>query len=422
MSRGPNPKILHVSTYDDFGGAAKAASRILRCQTASGLEAAMFTIVKQLNRSEVFTPWMNDPARNLKFVREVLRSHKQSSGPEPGALLSTGFVGAGVADLLNSPDFDIVNLHWIINMLSIADIGAIKKPVVWTLHDMWPFCGSEHYIEVEDFQSSCYSVEQALVIERDDRGNCIGFKSWKTKMECWKDLKMTIITPSQWLSGLSEKSRLFHKYPTFTIPLPIDTEHEWYPEPRAELRQRYSIPETGKVILCVARDLFINRRKGWDYLVDALGYLTRGETDHEYILMIAGPDPPGNDRSLPVPVRWLGHLAGPESLRQAYSMADVLAVPSRTEVFSLITVEAQACGLPVVAFDNSGPAGIVNHMNTGFLARAFDLEGFAAGIRWVTEEPGRWRKLSEFSRANAIERFSPRVVANLYLEVYQKAI
>jgi glycosyltransferase involved in cell wall biosynthesis len=204
--------------------------------------------------------------------------------------------------------------------------------------------------------------------------------------------------------------------------LPIDTEHEWYPEPRAELRLQYSIPETGKVILCVARDLFINRRKGWDYLVDALGYLTRGETDHEYILMIAGPDPPRNDISLPLPVRWLGHLSNPESLRQAYSMADVLAVPSRMEVFSLTSLEAQSCGLPVVAFDNSGPAGIVRPMQTGWLARAFNAEEFAAGIRWVTEDSGRWRKLSEFSRANAIERFSPHVVANQYLDVYREIV
>ena len=30
-------------------------------------------------------------------------------------------------------------------MLSIADIAKIKKPIVWTLHDMWAFCGAEHY-------------------------------------------------------------------------------------------------------------------------------------------------------------------------------------------------------------------------------------------------------------------------------------
>lgn len=419
MSGDTTPTILHVSTYDDSGGAAKAASRILQCQRNIGMEASMLTMVRQLNRREIFTPWMNDPVRNLRFVRDVLRSHKQSSGTEPGSLLSSGFVSAGISDLLNTLGFDIVNLHWIINMLSIEEIGAIRKPVVWTLHDMWPFCGNEHYIEIEDFQSSFYSVEQSLGMEAGDRDDNLSLRSWRAKMERWKDLKLTIITPSEWVSGLSRKSRLFHKCPTFTIPLPIDAEHEWFPEPGAELRRFFTIPETCKVILCVARDLFINKRKGWDYLVEALGFLASGARDRDYMLMIAGPDPPKDELPLPLPVRWLGNLYGQESLRKAYSMADVLAVPSRMEVFSLTTLEAQACGLPVVAFDSSGPAGIVRHMQTGWLAPAFNAADFAAGIRWITDDCDRWMQFSRNSRRNAIERFSPKVVADQYLKVYQ---
>ena len=41
---------------------------------------------------------------------------------------------------------DLVHLHWINNeMISIEQIGKITKPIVWTLHDMWPYCGAEHY-------------------------------------------------------------------------------------------------------------------------------------------------------------------------------------------------------------------------------------------------------------------------------------
>lgn len=419
MSMKSSPKILHVSTYDDYGGAAKAAYRILQCHRDNGMEASMLTMVRQPDRREIFTPWMEDPVRNLRYVREVLRSHKQSQGTEAGSLLSSGRVSAGISDLLNTLDFDIVNLHWIINMLSIEEIGAIRKPVVWTLHDMWPFCGNEHYIEIEDFQSSFYSVEQAVGMGAGDREDNISFRSWAEKMKCWKDLKLTIITPSEWVSALSRTSRLFHRCPTLTIPLPIDSEKEWYPENGVELRRRFSIPETIKVILCVAGDLFINRRKGWDYLFKAIGSLTGAAAGHDYMLMIAGPDPPIEELSLPLPVRWLGRLSGPESLRQAYSMADVLAVPSRMEVFSLTSLEAQACGVPVVAFDNSGPAGIVRHMRTGWLASAFDAADFASGIQWITGDRDRWMQLSRNSRRNAIERFSPKVIADQYLKVYQ---
>ena len=43
-------------------------------------------------------------------------------------------------------DFDLIHLHWIGNeMISIKEISHINKPIVWTMHDMWPFCGGEHF-------------------------------------------------------------------------------------------------------------------------------------------------------------------------------------------------------------------------------------------------------------------------------------
>lgn len=43
-------------------------------------------------------------------------------------------------------DIDIANLHWVgREMMSIEDIGRVQKPVVWTLYDMWAFCGTEYY-------------------------------------------------------------------------------------------------------------------------------------------------------------------------------------------------------------------------------------------------------------------------------------
>ena len=46
---------------------------------------------------------------------------------------------------INESDADIIHLHWFQNeMISVSDLSKIKKPLVWTLHDMWGFCGAEH--------------------------------------------------------------------------------------------------------------------------------------------------------------------------------------------------------------------------------------------------------------------------------------
>ena len=48
--------------------------------------------------------------------------------------------------LINSLKPDYVNLHWIGNeTISISDVNKIDAKIIWTLHDMWPFCGAEHY-------------------------------------------------------------------------------------------------------------------------------------------------------------------------------------------------------------------------------------------------------------------------------------
>ena len=48
-------------------------------------------------------------------------------------------------------DYDLINLHWINHeMISLDDIKKIKKPLVWTIHDNWPFSSIEHYIDKRD--------------------------------------------------------------------------------------------------------------------------------------------------------------------------------------------------------------------------------------------------------------------------------
>ena len=60
-------------------------------------------------------------------------------------LHSPSFLSSSWVKKINSSDADIVNLHWVQHeMLSVSDISKIKKPLVWTLHDMWGFCGAEH--------------------------------------------------------------------------------------------------------------------------------------------------------------------------------------------------------------------------------------------------------------------------------------
>ena len=97
---------------------------------------------------------------------------------------------------INESTADIVNLHWTQHeMLSISDISKINKPVVWTLHDMWGFCGAEH-ISWDDRWEKGYNKNNRPTHES---GFDLNKWTWKRKIKYWKK-PIQIITPSNWLT------------------------------------------------------------------------------------------------------------------------------------------------------------------------------------------------------------------------------
>ena len=58
---------------------------------------------------------------------------------------SLSFFPSDISNKINNSEYDIIHLTWINEFLSIEDIGRIKKPIVWTLCDMWPIAGISHY-------------------------------------------------------------------------------------------------------------------------------------------------------------------------------------------------------------------------------------------------------------------------------------
>ena len=88
-----------------------------------------------------------------------------------------------------------MNLHWIGGeMASVKDIGRIKKPVIWTLHDMWAFCGAEHYT-LDKRWCDGYKKNNRL---SNESGFDINRWTWKRKMKHWKN-PFQIVAVSNWL-------------------------------------------------------------------------------------------------------------------------------------------------------------------------------------------------------------------------------
>jgi glycosyltransferase involved in cell wall biosynthesis len=227
---------------------------------------------------------------------------------------------------------------------------------------------------------------------------------------------MHIVAASRWLADCIAQSVVMRDWPVTPIPLAIDTE-VWRPVDKAVARRILGLSTDGPLLLFGAIGGTRDPRKGFGLLKRALDLL-RGELLC-LELVILGQSPPKDAPDFGFPVHYAGHLNDDISMCLYYSAADAVVVPSRQESFSNVCAEAQACGTPGVAFDASALSSIIDHEKTGYLAKAFDTEDLAAGIRWVLTDVDRRARLSRQSRIAAVAKFSYPVVAEQYIRLYE---
>ena len=125
--------------------------------------------------------------------------------------------------------------------------------------------------------------------------------------------------------------------------------------------------------------------KGLDVFSEAIHAFESRGAKHRVLVIGDGPARPWFEQQLPNAI-YLGEQTG-ASVAQALASADVLLNPSITETFGNVTLEAMACGLPVVAAVASGTTSLVVDRVTGTLVEADDIEGFADALEAYARDP-----------------------------------
>ena len=408
-------KILQLNYSDSQGGAARAAYRIHQALLQQGIDSSMWVKHTQTGDPTVQVP-QSSWHQTFNRIR-ISQSNKLTKTLKTGnpVLHSPALFPSRWPQRINASDADIINLHWInFEMLSIEDIARIVKPIVWTLHDMWAFCGAEHYTDEHRFRDG-YSPDNRPFHES---GLDLSRWVWNRKLKAWKH-PIQIVTPSRWLAECVKQSVLMHDWPVNVVPNALDTA-VWQPIERHIARRLLGLHEDGPILIFGAMGGGNDPRKGADLLFDALNHL-RGQI-LGLQLLIFGERRPEKVPDISFPMHYLGHLHDDLSLNIAYSSADAMIVPSRQDNLPTTGVEALACGTPVIAFDTCGLPDIVTHKQNGWLAKAFDTEDLATGIQWVLENDDRRAALSKQARADAVAKFSYPVVAKAYQTVYEQLL
>ena len=358
-------------------------------------------------------------ARGTKFrtARELDRQLWLLQRSPVATWRSPARFGSLTAAEVNASSADVVNLHWVTDgFMSIEEIGKITKPVVWSLYDMWPFCGTEHYgVDSPDARwRTGYSRDNRPA---DESGADIDRWAWTRKRNRWT--RMNIVPASTWLKQSVQSSALMGTWPISKIPHVVDT-HRFTPMDRVEARNQAGLPQEVPLILFLASAGIFDQRKGFDLLEQALVHVRSAHPNAHVV--VAGPESPGHRTSSGVPIIWHGEVHGDDALRILYCAADLLVVPSREDNMPLTAMEAQSCGVPVAAFNIGGLPDIVINAETGFLAPPGDTEALATAISQLLGQ----RSLREGFAAAAVDHarrtWSPTVVARQYAELYAQTI
>ena len=187
--------------------------------------------------------------------------------------------------LINQSNADIAHLHWIGGeMLSIADIGRIKKPTVWTLHDMWGFCGAEHVSWDERWREGYTRKNRPS----SEKGFDINRWTWNRKIKHWKR-PFNIVAPSQWLAESAQNSHIMRDWPVTVIPNCLNTEI-WQPVDKNLARKLIGLPIDIPLIGFGSYGANSEYHKGFDLLEKSLEKLQ--SINKKIGLVIFGEDEP----------------------------------------------------------------------------------------------------------------------------------
>lgn len=398
-------RVVHVMTYA-HGGAGIAALRIhqalrqhaacnstVLCLSARTTSGDVQVVAKHFDRF-----WERGAARAglpLSLAdKDRARREEMDLGDIPFSSPTSDY------DILAHPlvaAADIIHLHWVGGFLDWESFfKRATKPIVWTMHDMNPFLGGFHYEGDAARATPSARVYDADLVRRkaDYVAQC---------------RSLHIVGPSRWIHDRSLASAVLGQFNHSVIPYPTDP-LPFRPRSRDAARDLFDIRLDARVLLTVAEKA-ADPRKGADLLRDAL---CEGPISQRWYWASVG-EPAGMDGT---DAHSLGSIDDPRMMSMAYSLADLVVVPSREDNLPNVVIESLTCGTPVVALPVGGLPEMIQGPVDGLVATSASASGLVQAIRG--SESITFDRAA--IRARALEKYDPAKVAGQYFEIYRKIL
>lgn len=405
-------KILKVNTYDS-GGAAIACLRLHQGLLNEKIDSNVLLKNKTKNILNSFEYNLERKDSNFSFfdIKNQLsgylnrqKKYKRSIGLEHFSYPETKI---DITETLIYKESDIIHLHWIADFIDYQSFfKKNKKPVVWTLHDMSPFLGGEHYIE--DY------------LGIDENGNpqkrhltkleALLFKDiYKIKERCLSKIEnLHLVVLNDWMHKSLKNTFLANK-PLTKISNGVDSSH-FFPLDKNDSRRYFNLPLGKRIVLFVA-DFIDSNRKGFNILLKTIGILNR----EDIVFCAIGS---ASQQVKMSNLIYLGKLKSVEEMRKAYSAADIFVIASLADNQPNTVIESQLCGVPTIGFKSGGiPEMITNGLN-GYIIEKSNSKTLAKKIIECFNNNFDKAKIRDLAKSNYDLKNQSQKYIKLYKSLY----
>ena len=312
---------------------------------------------------------------------------------------------------------DIIHLHnihgYYLNYLILFEyLSKVNIPVVWTLHDCWPFtghCAHWAFTGCDKWQTGCNRCIQqksyplSWFIDRSEQ-------NYKDKKDAFTSVpNITFVPVSNWL-GNSILDTFMKDYPIHRIYNGVDLSVFQPRDSKKEIFKQYQIT-TGHCVLAVTNVWTVS--KGYNDLKQISSLL-----GNDYTLVMVGVNEK-QQKELPANIKGILRTENITQLADLYAAADVFINPTYADSFPTTNLEALACGTPVITYRTGGSPEAISP-ETGFVVEQGDVQGMASAIKKICQE-GK-ETYSKACRDRAVQYFNKEERFQEYIDLYNQIL
>ena len=403
-------RVLHLN-FSAKGGAGVGVERLNKALLIKNIDSQIFNYDEYLDKNNFFQRYIRKTKWNLKIFLKKLFIKLFVNLPHKETISLNLFNNLDIQKIINQKKIDLIHLHWIGNeMISLKEINKINIPIVWTMHDMWAFCGGEHFAIDKRFQNKYSTTSRSNKESGVDLNRIV----WKKKEKYLERKKIQLISPSNWMDKQVKNSSLFKNKKSIVLPYIINTK-EWSLNSK---KNKKIFKNNNKTTILFSATSSVNFRKGFNYLVSAINnYLD----PKNYCLIVAGVKPKQFDQ-VKIEKKFVGILNSKRIIQNTYYSSDIFVMPSLYESFGQVFIEAGCYGLPSVAFKKTAVEDILNHKKNGYLANYKSSKDLAKGIDWARYKINKDKNFKYFNRKFVIDNFSYETRTIDYINLYKQII